>query len=203
MTKVAALPVFLVTTFLCLGWLPLPALAKENSGVHFLSPVYEEMLANEAALLKRRLAEQKVLKEDEPGVIFVDAEPLAELREAAVDFSQPEHLGFMLVFMGTVPTGDRSRDLSSRRTAVRAVLEEQGLHIHEELAPAELEFIEDESGRQAINLDDPQYQNQIYERLVREGMNPVHAWPETQELIRRFRSLQNKSILIVGKSRTT
>ena len=198
MIKFVKLSIFLMMA--CIEFGHLNVWAEKDSSVHFLSPVYEEMLANEAALLKRRLAEQKVLKEDEPGVIFADAEPLAELREAAVRFSQSRHQGFMLVFMGTVPMGDRSRDLSLRRIAVKAVLEERGLRIQDELAPAELEFIEDESGRQAINLDDPQYQNRIYERLVREGMNPVHAWPEAIARIEKFRSLQNKSILIVGKS---
>lgn len=126
------------------------------------------------------------------GVILIglDTAKNKDLREAASYIGRPENEGFLLVF-ATEPIG---------RVWLESIFERAGLKIWTIIAQPELEFMKDESGRQVIDLDLPDYRNMIYERFVREGMNPVNAYPATDQAIQNFRKSRASKILIVGKN---
>jgi len=52
----------------------------------------------------------------------------------------------------------------------------------------ELEFVKDHTGRQILNLDQPELHELMVTRLVERGMNPVAARPRVPEQVEAFRS---------------
>jgi len=102
---------------------------------------------------------------------------------------RPENEGFLLLLT----------DRYVNRTWLESNIEDTGLKIKTVMTECELEFVEDELGRQAVDLDFAKWRNLIYERLVRDGMNPVHAHPATDEIIQRFRRSHKSKIAIVEK----
>jgi len=133
------------------------------------------------------------------GVILVGATSLDGIRKLQLEnfqeiaslFSASQSKGFLMVF------ADGSL---ARIGLLESIFEGTGLQTRSVMSLSELEFVEDEFNRQAVNLDFPQYRNRILERLVRQGMNPVHAHPVVDQAIQDFRKSQEPKILIVSKN---
>ena len=129
------------------------------------------------------------------GVILMEWAGAAEsqkmdLKRAASFLSDARHDGFLMVFSG----GPLEPEF------LESNLHEPSFNVHAVMGARELEFVKDESGRQAIDLDLPQYRYRIFERLVREGMNPVAAHPAAEQAVQDFRVSYGPKIFIVGKS---
>ena len=200
-----------------------------------LSPVYEEVFANEVFSLWRGLAEEgkvrekekffvvgfdeekdrlasrivsslernhpesaqweiggtEPLEEGEPfrGVILMRFDMPKEIEGVASVFQKPGNEGFLLIFS----------DRYVNRPWLESNIEDADLKVLAVIAERELEFVEDELGRQIVDLDDPKWRGMIYERLVQEGMNPVRAHPATDEAIRQFRKSRKSKVIILGK----
>ena len=190
-----------------------------NSG-KMISPVYEEMLANEIYLLWRDFFSQKVIQETDPFYVQSDDsdQSLAvsvssilkkkypainwrtEISEANTSFGvlfiqdgNDEYLdlrneqGYVLVFANDPVDG------------VIEKLRKRGFNLRSKLSLFELEHIKNERGRQIFNLDDPRLTRRVFERMVRKGMNPVHAHPATEEAIKDFRKLKEPKLLIFDR----
>ncbi len=125
------------------------------------------------------------------GVILLATEHFEILQQAAAYIGRPQSKGFLMVF---------TRGSATHMGFVQSLFEGAGLRVRSVMTLAELEFSKDGMNRQAINLDFPEYRNQIFERLVREGMNPVNAHPTADKAIQDFRSAKDQKILIVGKN---
>jgi hypothetical protein len=65
--------------------------------------------------------------------------------------------------------------------------------------PFELEFVKDSKGRQYLSLDDINFQDKIFERVVERGMNPVSAHKAVKEFIQAFRSNGETLVIFTGK----
>ncbi|MBI3999076.1 MAG: hypothetical protein HY351_00525 [Candidatus Omnitrophica bacterium] len=243
--------ILLTSSFFALGVLQAEMTSNSKQTLPGISPVYEEMLANEVVLLWRGLVKEGTLKpeapfliagwgqDDEPlalkvaesleqkhdlqghweavsfqdwketrentpfqGVIFINLDSnkatskkgsfLEVLKEAAAFIGSSENEGFLVMFIRGY----------MNHAWLESTVEEAGLKLKAVLKPYELEFVEDELGRQTVDLDFPKWRNMIYERFVREGMNPVAAHPQTDEAIEYFRKSQEPKILIAGKDKT-
>lgn len=127
------------------------------------------------------------------GVILIglDTAKNKGLRNAASYIGRPENKGFLIVF-ATEPIG---------RVWLESIFEKADLEIQAIISLPELEFVKDEKGRQVVDLDLPNYRNMIYEQLVREGMNPVNAFPAADQAIQSFRKSRASKILIAGDER--
>ncbi|OGX04883.1 MAG: hypothetical protein A3G87_04500 [Omnitrophica bacterium RIFCSPLOWO2_12_FULL_50_11] len=131
------------------------------------------------------------------GVIFfmfntaqMTEESKAEMKEAIRFMANGQHVGFLMII------APKEFDHSLLETMIGA----SGLRISDVIPERELEFVKDASGRQIINLDGDRFRLKVYERLVREGMNPVYAMPASGEAIHRFRTDGNGTILVVERS---
>ncbi len=116
---------------------------------------------------------------------------LKDFQNIASLFSASQQKGFLMVFANGSQT---------HLGLLQSIFEGAGLRVHSIISLFELEYVKDELNRQAINLDFPEYRNQIFERLVRQGMNPVSAHPLVDESIQSFRKAKEPKILIVGKN---
>lgn len=214
--------------------------SADVSSFHELSPVYEEMLANQVDQLRRELVQYGQIDKSEPfwvagwdrasGVIALEViqsllkrkfkfknwryadvlpsndfhgvvlfslsapqsseELMAEI-EAAIRFTGNEpHVGFLVIF---VPN-----DIA--RKPLEVLIQQCGSRIRYAIPERELEFVKDASGRQIVHLDDDRFRLKIYARFVQKGMNPVLAMPASVEAIRRFRTSENRTILVVERS---
>ena len=130
-------------------------------------------------------------KEPFYGVMLVEFESLSTIEEAGSYLTGSQISdGYLIVFLPEYVN----------RGWLESNIEEMGLQIRSYMAPRELEYIEGDSGRQIVDLNNPYYRNQLYERLVRDGENPVRAAPEADAAIRRFRSFQEPMILVLRKA---
>jgi hypothetical protein len=186
---------------------------------HLISPVYEEMLANQIHRLNRQLRGGEAIfhvrswgeadiegwrfahEEDGgpfEGIVLVDAtreavNPIIDLGvivEAGQFLAKQGNDGFLLIVANA----------SFEREALEEPLLKEGLLILDQFPEWELEYVKDNSGRQVIDLDSAQAIERVYERLVREGMNPVGAWPKAVDLATEFRTRDDRTILVVGRT---
>ena len=153
------------------------------SQVRAASPVFEEMLANQIASFRRTLTPNKSNQEENSFFVITKPEP-SEFSKAVSLLNESKEESFVVALA-----------FQSERAQWESTAEKSGLSLADSVSIPELEFAKDEAGRQVVDLDDPKYEYQIYERLVREGMNPVLAHPEASEAIRRLRRMTEVQIL--------
>ena len=186
-----------------------------------VSPLYEEMLANQIYSLRRELLDQKTITEEDPFYLFSDEEgqvliadigKILKKNHPAISWSMNAGEKGMV---GVQLIHDVEKWLTSKfknpisyvlvltdeppDDKLLAKLSAKGLLVHSELSLFELEFVKNEQGRQIVNLDDPSVQNRVFQRLVREGMNPVFAHSATDEGIKNFRKLKKPKLLIFDR----
>jgi len=116
---------------------------------------------------------------------------LKDFQDIASLYNASRSKGFLVVFASGSQT---------HLGLLQSIFEGAGLKMHSMMSLFELEYVEGELNRQATNLDFPDTKNRIFERFVRQGMNPVRAHPSTEEAIQNFRKANEPKILIVGKN---
>ena len=141
------------------------------------------MLANQIASFRRTLTPNKSNQKENSFFVITKPEP-SEFSKAVSLLNESKEESFVVALA-----------FQSERAQWESTAEKWGLSLNDSLSVPELEFAKDEAGRQVVDLDDPKYEYQIYERLVREGMNPVLAHPEASEAIRRLRRMTEVQIL--------
>ena len=109
-----------------------------------------------------------------------------EINQITPWFQNPGNKGFILVVV---------REYMNRGW-LDSIAEDTGLKVFKVMALRELEFVEDGLGREIVNLDLPQFRESIYERFVREGMNPVDAHLKTDQAIEQFRACEWPQIVV-------
>jgi hypothetical protein len=119
---------------------------------------------------------------------FSDSTLLKEFAQAVQFLSREGNAGFLIVILRPPLKFD----------SLNSIVVRSGLAIHTLMKESEIEFLKDGSGRQRISLDFPEPRRRIYERLVREGMNPVSAEGARDQAIRDFRASE-AHILMVRK----
>lgn len=184
-----------------------------------ISPIYEEMLANQIYLLWQEFFSQKIIEEKDPFfirsddasqslVVTVDSilkknypsinwkmKPLETNTSFGILFIQDENeyldlgneQGYVLMF------ADDPID------SIVVKLRKRGFNLRSKVSLFELEHVKNEHGRQIFNLDDPRLTQRVFERMVREGMNPVYAHPETEKAVKDFRKLKEPKLLIFDR----
>ncbi len=184
-----------------------------------ISPVYEHMLANQIYNLRRELLSHKqIQKNDSFYVLALNDQLLAESVRLALKKNYPSinwEADPKLLPAGVLLVEDSAQmkqsDLGQKTSYVLIFSNEeenpdlidqlarQGFKLHSDLAFFELEYAQDERGRQIVDLDQTRFRNQIFERLVREGMNPVQAHSEAEEAVKNFRKLKHPKLLIFDR----
>jgi len=179
------------------------------------SPVFDEMLANQIVSIRRELIKNGLIQEDSffyivtktdekktfgqittylnglessvywDGLFFVVPEFLKVV--SLINEDQKEAFVVMLTF-------------ESDRAQWESAAEKGGLNLYDSVSVPELEFAKDEAGRQIVNLNGSPYEYRIYERLVREGMNPVEAHTEASEAIKKLRQMNDIQALFFTKT---
>ncbi|GEM_PF-4710026 len=189
-----------------------------------ISPIYEQMLANEIDLLRREMVSKKEIKAgDDFHIASFNHDQLSPFQIAAfLNHRYPsvhwrigteENKLFQGIFLinEAAKLKEAIRYIKNRGAEIilftdqpvdeklTAQLKESGFQIHSQMSLFELEYVEDEKGRQIVDLSNTRYQNQIFVRLVREGMNPVNAHTATAEAVQNFRKLREPRLLILDK----
>ncbi len=187
-----------------------------------ISPVYEEMLANQIYLLWRELLSQKAVQEQDPFYIqsivddqslTVDLGSILKKYHPSVNWrtnleEDGSFAGILLIPGSEKLPGPNIRSGQGylmvfvnepEDKKITAELNTHGFTLHSELSLFELEYVKDEKGRQIIDLDRPRFISQIFERLVQEGMNPVNAHLAADEAIKDFRKLKKPKLVIFDR----
>jgi hypothetical protein len=183
---IKSLPFFIISLLF-----PVSAFSQNQtdtwSQVRVASPVFEEMLTNQITSFRRTITQDK-LKQNESSFVVIEADP-SEFSKVIPSLNQAKEESFVVALA-----------FHSDRVQLEAIAGQFGFSLSEAVPVPELEFAKDESGRQIVNLDDPKYEYQIYERLVREGLNPVEAHPYARQAIEHLRQMDNIQVLFFTKS---
>lgn len=188
-----------------------------------ISPVYEDMLAHQIYQLRKELIKQKTIQPEEDFAIMgldreehqLASEVLSHLKRnyPKVNWQPPRRIRIQGVLL---MDGSQETDITKAAKFIQkgylmvfglkpangeliTKLTDAGFRLHSEVSGFELEYVKNDEGRQIIDLDEPYFTNQIFERLVKQEMNPVHAHLAAEQAIKDFRKLKELKLVIFGK----
>ena len=185
------------------------------SQVRQASPVFEEMLANQIASVRRKLIKDKLLQEESSFYVVgeIDEDKAFDRIIAYLNGFEPSVYWSGLFFSVSelskaisLINEDRKETFivmlafKSDRSQWELAVEKEGLNLYDSISIPELEFVKDKAGRQIVNLNGSPYEYRIYERLVREGMNPVEAHPEAGKAIEKLKQMSDIQVLFFTKN---
>lgn len=205
--------------------------ADSETVTHSISPVYEEMLGYQIKSMWRDLSKQhSELKHQEPRLVALDEQGEALIESvikrshneiaSALNELRPRNDGSAVIIILLTQSDPASLAKAAAyigsRDAVQALLlteepvdslisqiQNAGLAVVSVMSAFELEYVKGEDGRQIVQLDDPAYHQKIFERLVREGMNPVEAHPIVDQAVQDFRKLDRLKLVVLAREPTS
>jgi hypothetical protein len=168
--------------------------------IQFASPVFEELLANQIASVRRRLIENKILSDQSRILLFLDQKTGEQVvfslkkGDASIDW---DSILFLTEDQATLSLETSEKEImvvafgkKSDQDQIETDFEKKELGLGVSFTIPELEYAKDKVGRQIANLGEPYYEQLIFERLVREGLNPVLAHPEANEALHKLRQME-------------
>jgi len=188
-----------------------------------ISPIYQEMLANQIDRLRKELIDQKIIQPQEGFVVMGVARDEHQLADEVISHLKRKYpevnwqSSSDVSFYGIIlMNGTQESALSKAGSLIekgyliifaeepidaslKEMLKNQGFTIHSELSLFELEYVKNSEGRQMVNLDEPYFIHEIFKQRVREGINPVQAHEAAEQAVKDFRKLKKPKLMVFGK----